>query len=689
MRPLVLVARLSLAVTPLVGWSQETVSVSTALGPDQWIGADAPVTLFLSRRLTEQDGRLAIVIGSTDVSSLVQVHDTVVTYRPRGHRLPAGEGSVAVYLVRDARWHAIGTLPIRVLTSLGLTSASVDPGFTLGSKGQLADGGSAAADGRGAYQDFTLNTGLQTAHTGIGWTLRNQVNLVGASRREEALRFGALQAEAPRLDLADYVVEYRRGEHALSMGHVSFGGSRHLINGFGSRGAAGQLRAGPITLSGAALNGTSIVGWDNPVGVRDNDHLLAAASLGVDMLPARPGAVRVDATVLDGAVLPQTSFTQGAIVDAERSSGGAVQVTAAVSPRVRATAGFARSRFINPARDPELTGGIGVVVRRGDTRNARFGELDLALLQNSRLLVPVTLNATVRHERVDPLYRSVGAWTQADRLTDAIALNGTLGVVAIQASSDRSRDNLDAVPSVLTTRTRTSQGRAALPLGALVGTARHAGLWPTLLIGTSSTVQEGLGVPVDGEFSAGHVPDQLTRTWDGGAQWQFQRWQVQYRMSHTLQDNRQPGREQADFDAFSRALTLSFAAATGVSVSIDAGSDRQVSRELQQETRVNRVGVSGSWRPWETTMVTANATLSRTADDPVTSRADQSQALLELSRTVTLGRAVNGQARTSAQLYLRLSRQSQESGLFPADLPPSLNRQTAWQLSSGLTMRLF
>ena len=63
---------------------------------------------------------------------------------------------------------------------------------------------------------------------------------------------------------------------ALELGHLSYGASRHLINGMSSRGAA--LRV-PLAswgeVSMAALNGNSIVGWNNFFGLSNSEPKLA------------------------------------------------------------------------------------------------------------------------------------------------------------------------------------------------------------------------------------------------------------------------------------------------------------------------------------------------------------------------------------------------------------------------------
>ena len=173
----------------------------------------------------------------------------------------------------------------------------------------------------------------------------------------------------------ELTVQLERGRTVLGLGHVSAGSHRHLMNGFASRGVSATVRGGVASLAVGAVNGSSIVGWNNISGLNNGDHRVYSATLGLELRPRRPGALHLDATVLDGSLLPQTSFTQGAVVDAERSTGGGVQLSATTpGERLRAAAGYSRSRFDNPDNDQELTGTSGVVPVERETRGDFHGD---------------------------------------------------------------------------------------------------------------------------------------------------------------------------------------------------------------------------------------------------------------------------------------------------------------------------
>ena len=690
------------AVAPLTAVAQgasqaaDTVTASASFPADRFVAGDAAITFTLTRPIGPAEGRVALMIGTLDVSALVERTATTVTYRPRGIRLPSGEHEVVLYLVTDRAWNAIGRAPIKVLAQGGFTSAATTPSAALNMKGQLAEGhsGQAPEPERPTYQDFTLTGGLQSAHVRGGWTLRTQSNYLGASRREEALRYGLLQDNAPRIDLSDYAVQLERGRVAFGLGHVSTGGNRHLMNAFASRGVSAAVRGAVANLAVAAVNGSSIVGWNNISGLENGNHRLYSATVGLELRPQRPGALHLDATMVDGSLLPQTSFTQGAVVDAERSTGGGVQLAASTpGQRLRLAAGLSRSRFDNPDRDVQLEGELPIVSVRRETREAQYAELGATLLQSATLpkLFATTLNAGYRYERVDPLYRSIGTFVQADRLQHGFDVGGNFGALSVQLTHARGNDNLDGLASMLTTRTRMSTATASLPLAGLLRVRRHTAWWPLLAYGQNWTRQFGTGVPVNGDFSASHVPDQVSVIHDASIAWQLAKWRLQYRFNQSDQDNRQTGRERADLTGTMNTVSLGLMPHANVDLSVDASQERQANHELAQIARVRRVGGSVNWRATPLTTLTAFGSVSVSSNEPSTDDADNAEMRFELARGFNLWRNAEGRG-SRGQLFLRYANQSSTLRRYSVTVPNAVLRGAArdtWTLSSGASLRLF
>jgi hypothetical protein len=392
-----------------------------------------------------------------------------------------------------------------------------------------------------------------------------------------------------------------------------------------------------------------------------------------------------------GSLRPQTSFTQGGVVDAERSTGTGIQLAAATpSQRLRLAAGVSRSRFDNPARDAELLGDPTVVAVRTERRTALYVEANAGLLQNFALphLFSTTLTATYRLERVDPMYRSVAATTQADRLQDSYELTGNVGVLAVQLLRGRDHDNLDDIPSILRTFNRITTANVSLPLAALLRVGSGSALYPVLTYGFNRVHQYGAGIPLDADFSASHVPDQSTDVHNGSAAWQLGRWRVQYRVNQSNQDNRQPGRERADLFAVSSTLAVDVSARANLDVGLEGGAEHQTGRETAETNRVRRAGGTVTWRATPLTTVTAFASNNVMRTDPLTTNASNWDMRLELARGFDLWRLPDGKG-TRGQLFLRYANTTGDLRTYPLGLDLTRERRGAWTLTSGLTFRLY
>jgi hypothetical protein len=581
-------------------------------------------------------------------------------------------------------WRELSRSPLQVLTGGGYQQVQLTPRLSVNNKGQLAEGhGVAPPPERDEYQDFTLNTGFQTLHAGRSWSLKSQSNFVGVSNRSEALRFGERQARAPKFDLSDYLVTLERGSASLSLGHVSHGSNRHLVNGFSSRGLTGAVRLGPAELSLAAMNGSSVVGWSNPFGMARSDHRIVSGTLGFEVAPKRPGLVRVEASALDGSLLPQGGYTQGVVNDAETSSGLGFRVSAAdPSQRLRLEVGFSRSRFDNPS-DSTLEQGATLVPVRATSRNARYLDANLEILRGLTLsaALPVTLAASFRHQRVDPLFRSVAASAQADLQENALGLTGMLGQLSVQATLGRSHDNLAALPSILTSRTRAGSLNVALPIGFLAGSAST--WFPTLSYALNRMHQFGTGIPSNSDFSASHVPDQFSTNHTVGAQWQAGRWRAGYQLGRSSQDNRQIGREAADFGNLTHTIGFGVTPVTSLDLALDLGFERADNKEVAQHNRTRRLGGTADWRFTASSALAANYSITRSKDDPLTLEQRNSELRLELSQRVNLFRVST--SRMAGQLFVRYARQTGE--LISMDSPGQPTKN--WSVNSGVSLTVF
>jgi hypothetical protein len=682
-----LAVRASAQEPPPVG---QAPVVTPAFAPDEWLDADAAIELAVSPPLDPEAGRFAIFIGETDVTPLFTATSDKLSYRPTALPLPSGESVVVVHFVTpDEHWQEIARFAIRVRTPTGFEKATFDPKFDFGNEGQVAEGHAPEENRppRETYQDMSANTGFTTAHVRNGWAVQSQLNVLGVSHREKALRFGAKGEDAPRLDLSDYRVDVEKGIARASLGHVSFGGNRHLINGFASRGATFTMRLGPRAELGAAwLHGTSIVGWSHFLGFDRREHRMGGATLGIEAFPSHPGGLRLEATALTGSVLPLTGFSQGAVNDAEKSRGWGVRLVAATpGQRARVEAGYSRSRFDNP-QDPLLSQGSDLVEVRETTRGARYLEANLAIVPAWAVTASLQarLAATYRHERIEPLYRTIAAFVQADRSNHVIELQGTVGELALQLSHQRYRDNLDDVPSILITRGRDYAVGASSPLAFLLGVGARPIWLPNVNYRYQRTHQKGDGVPDNSGARPTFVPDQVSAVHGLGFDWQGGRWRAAYRIDRSSQDNRQPEREDADNTNMAQAVGFGITPFLSLDVGLDLAFERAENKEIDRTDRTRRLGLSADWRVTGTTSLGARWSTTHGEDDAHLRETTASDLNTQVSQRLDVFKIAGWPL--PGQVYFRFGRQRSRS--LDREFQVDDSRRN-WTVNTGLNLTMF
>src|SRR5690606_14814929 len=103
------------------------------------------------------------------------------------------------------------------------------------------------------------------------------------------------------------------------------------------------------------------------------------------------------------------------------------------------------------------------------TKNARYLQTSLDVLRGLRLGGNRTARLTLafEHERIDPLFRTVASYTQADRLQNRWEARADIMGVSVVANHGRTRNNLDEIPSILTSLTHQTGVNVAVPLAAM------------------------------------------------------------------------------------------------------------------------------------------------------------------------------------------------------------------------------
>jgi hypothetical protein len=748
--------------------STSDLKIAASIEDGQTLAPEDKIELKLSRDLKKDEGRLAIFIAQTDLTSLFTRFDKTLTYNRKILPLPVGENALTVYLVSPSdQWQEIAHFTLRVAnqknenkpqtaqnektrsannlerveananeqavtrekpaqtnanekpdsqtttiknqsatttasnqpaanatttqetaqqataatktradaSTTGLTNGTAStapagatnasttqtettkkvggfdklnfiPSITLGFKSQAAETHFPDANRpfRPTFADTTLQASFRSEATRGIFTSQTQFDLAGSSFQQEALQFGRLANDAPQIDLASYLMQFQIGKAKFLAGHTAYGSNRHLINSFSSRGLTMTL---PISanfdFSFAAMNGTSIVGFDNFFGLDKRKHQLMSGTLGVEFLPKRAGGARLEISALSGYLLPVSNVNQGNVNDAERSKGLGFRFTASdPKQRFRFDGGFTRSQFFSPS-DPLLNQGFTVVAVPAITRNARYLETGFDILKDVELTKSKRINLTFnfRHEYVDPLYRSLAASTQADKINNQFELIANIGEINAQISHIRFNDNLNNIPSILKSLTRAERVAFSAPLVALFGkTATPNQLLPRLSYSFDRLHQFGAAIPKNGgfEFAPEAIPNFLGTNQSFTSEWQFEKVRLGYRANHSLQNNQQLGRELADLINFTNAVSAQINAAKTLDVNLEFSADNAKNQESRRTDRLLRLSTGINWRVTQRNLVAANLSATFAGDVARTVRNRNAEFDFQWSYQFTLGK---------------------------------------------------
>ncbi len=335
--------------------------------------------------------------------------------------------------------------PAAPQATTGKPAKPFTPSLVLGFKGQLAESHSAAATQptRPTYADGTLQAGLATEHGGKDWTLKSSTQLVGSSYQNEALQFGLRGADAPKVDLARYLIEGQwRGDAkqrtSLALGHVQAGTNTLLATNVANRGLVFRHQPNEkMELTIATQSSTAQVGTRHLSGLEDTGNRFDQTTLAYEWLP-RAGALRTEASVFGGRTQTPPALGSSSPPEVQNSRGWGLRVVGATeNNRWHGELFLAQSANANAA-----SGGL-----RSPRRTAYSLELGHELYQGEVLWPsqpdwPLTLGITLHSERAAPAYFSLGAATQADVLSHKLSLNASLGAVSAELAANTHQDNL-------------------------------------------------------------------------------------------------------------------------------------------------------------------------------------------------------------------------------------------------------
>lgn len=574
----------------------------TNVHPNDVLPAGLPLQFTLAAPMQPAQGNLTLLVNGNDVGSFLQTGDAQsFVLQPADFPLPAGP--LQLELVFEP---AGGGAPVTLLFARLLVQApgdlpdhQPDPGVPpdatalagAGTNGQPQDGqvGSApvtpsgfvpkatltgsslwgARTVNGAQSDsvareLALQLGLRYDAPDVdGRRIALGANFVGDSRSEKDVRYSQAGTAAEKLDVNDYLLEFQTVTARLSLGHTSIAGNPLLGQAFSNRGISGAYRFNPfLDVALASQSASALVGGHDLTGLTNPEQRVTAATVGWEVLPDTPGALRVEATGMSGElVLHAGSAPPGASAgsSSERSHGGGLRVAwAPVNTIYQFEAAYAQSTDIQRdafGNDQAAAG-----------RQAYFvdGSAKVLDLPATPQRGPRRLVLHLRHEFADTGFRSIAGGMTGDVQRTLVGTDGQVGALQGQWNHSFARNNVDRNPGLPVLETSSDLLNLSLPLAqllepplpprpspdqapapnALAVATPPGSWWPTLQFGLQRNRQSPLSLPQ--AVLPSLVPAAATATTTLNAQWSRGTWSWSAGLTAGSVDNRQPGAENQD-----------------------------------------------------------------------------------------------------------------------------------------------
>lgn len=589
-------------------------------------------TLNLSEPMHALAGRVTVFIGATDVTATLQTSDTTLTYGPSPLGLPLGSHEVVVMFYDGGAWIEVARLPLIVasaetggeatapVASSPVTDSAARPKQGFKPKIDLTGVGASTRTSATGRADTTVTThvgGLQGSLSDDwsgddygGWALRAQVNAAGSSVRSQALRFAQRATSADKVDLASYLIEGNVGATRFSLGHVNAGSHPLLMNSLSFRGATISYPVSAnVDMTLNAHNGSAIVGLDRPIGMYDDTHHFAGATLGYEVYPATKGRLRFEFAALDASVAQtQPGINSSTTTTTQESAGIGIRALGTTEDgRGRFDAAYATSRYRSIANAFSPT-------TAATTHSAYLFDSSYQALREVSLgpSWPVTATITARHEYADPLYKSLGAGWGADYQQTAIGIQASVGVLSAQLAASIRNDNVKRLASALVNKVENSQLTFSAPLAQLFNIAPTPAI-PAANLSFTRTHQWGTRAPTT--LDAKLIPNIATDAVTAGLNWTDAQWTLALTGGINKQDNRQLGSENKDIRTTTFGAQLGWRA--NEKLMLNLGITPNISRQTDTGLRRTTWNPNASvvWQlPWDIAL-TSSANFDRSYDN--------------------------------------------------------------------------
>jgi hypothetical protein len=345
-------------------------------------------------------------------------------------------------------------------------------------------------------------------------------------------------------------------------------------------------------------------GSRNLSGIEDDAGRLATARIGIELLAARPGGLRVEFGSFDGDVRPRpaalTALGVPALApdfaEAQRSRGWGWRVVgASADGRWQGEFNTAMSRL--QTADGRIRSDSGS--RRAHSATLTWRALQAALIADTA----TDLALSWRHDDSQALYPSLGGAPPGDQRLDSVAINAQLGALSLAGAVERGEDNVASINAMPKSRSQSSTLSALLPTASVPGLAGLAAtsgplawLWPQLSSGWSRSHFFGdTGfVPID--LTAADLPDLVVSEARVGLQWTAPWATLAWRYALKNQDQRQALRATQDQRSRGHDIDLALRPAAGVDLGLNWATLATLLTETGLRWHSDQLAVQAGWR---------------------------------------------------------------------------------------------
>jgi len=592
-------------------WAVSVRANNFSAGP---IAPNTPLVIELDQFPAPGEGSLALMIGAQDVTGMIQAAgERQIIYPAQDYPLQPGRAEVVLYLAKEGQpWVEVARIPLVVAAAsptpeAAPTGTAIPGGWQFRPKLDVTGPAARKEDRKSGQVESSSTTtdvvgnmqaGLEIERKEEDWAVKASANLAGSTEQTQALRYAQKGNDAYHLDLANYLVEGGFRDTRFALGQITVSGNPLVAGSIANRGLLVTQKINErMDVAISSQNGSTIVGFDRFFGIYDSRNNFTAATLGFEVVPERPRALRVEVSFLDANLKPLQSINASQILSTEQSQGIGVHVLGnSADNRLSGDFAYGLSRYESHA--DEFT-----PPTPARTKSAYIAELGYTFLQNLEVRPswPMTLSAKARREYAQPLYRSLAAGISSDYEQDALTVNTNVAAAQGTLQFAQRRDNVERLATLPQNHVQNVGLNFTFPLAQMIltpgSTTPPNPWWPAAIFGAQRMHQYANNAPPTLPVTS--LADIATTILSAGATWTVDRWNWGVTANRNFQDNRQVGASNADIKTLTFNANASWRALDNLTLTASFGPTRTLvyAQEVTRHTYNPQVGFMWTFDP--------------------------------------------------------------------------------------------